>query len=180
MWTTKSPTTLESPVAAPITALVRLLDQLAGMIESLDDETYAARPAGRPSGSIGAHVRHSLDHVAAFLDGLSFGAFSYDRRLRGTDVEASRLAALERLAALTGAVLDLDPGVLQRPLRLDVQLDLRGEGCSVLTTGGRELAFVISHTIHHNATMGVLLSERGARLPERFGLAPATPAIARE
>lgn len=170
--------TLESPVAAPVTTLVRLLDELQTMIEGLSDERYAEIPEGRRSGSIGAHVRHSLDHVAAFLDGLVAGAMSYDRRLRGTLVEGSREAAINRLRELSSTLLDLDPQLLQRPLRLDVQLDAAGSQCSVISTVGRELAYVISHTIHHNATMGVLLTDRCMPLPDRFGMAAATPLAA--
>jgi uncharacterized damage-inducible protein DinB len=167
--------TLESPIAAPVTTLVRLLDELRYTIEGLPDETYVDTPVGRRSGSIGAHVRHSLDHVMAFLEGTTAGVLSYDRRLRGTSIETSREAALERIATLTAALLDLDPLLLQRPLRLDVQLDAAGTLCSVISTAGRELAYVISHTIHHNATMGVLLTGSGTHLPDRFGVAAATP-----
>jgi uncharacterized damage-inducible protein DinB len=170
--------TLESPIAAPITTLVRLLDELRTTIETLDDLAYADTPVGRRSGSIGAHVRHCLDHVAAFLEGMNDGVLSYDRRIRGPAVEVNRHATLDRIAAVTAALLDLDPRLLQRPLRLDVQLDPTGTLCSVVSTAGRELAYVISHTIHHNATMGVLLTEIGARLPERFGIAAATPSQA--
>jgi len=169
--------TLESPVAAPVTTLIRLLDQLGDVLISLDDETYAKAPAGRPSGSIGAHVRHCLDHVAAFLDGVSQGALSYDRRTRGTAVESDRAAALDRIEALTSALVDLDPRTLDRPLRLEVQLDPTGLACSVLSTAGRELAYVISHTVHHHATMAVLLSDRGMALPSRFGVAASTPGV---
>jgi uncharacterized damage-inducible protein DinB len=170
-----TPETLESPIAAPVTTLVRLLDELRSTIEGLSHERYVETPVGRHSGSIGAHVRHSLDHVAAFLEGTTAGVLSYDRRLRGTSVETSREAALGRISCLTAALLDLDPLLLQRPLRLDVQLDASGTLCSVISTAGRELAYVISHTIHHNATMGVLLTENGMCLPERFGVAAATP-----
>jgi hypothetical protein len=39
----------------------------------------------------------------------------------------------------------------------------------------REVAFVISHTIHHNAIVAQLLAGRELTLDARFGLAPATP-----
>jgi uncharacterized damage-inducible protein DinB len=167
--------TFESPVAPAITALLRLLDQLREVILRVDAETYATAPAGRPSGSIGAHVRHCLDHVTAFLEGTSSGVMSYDRRNRGTAVEADRRAALASIEATAKGLLDLEPGALDRPIQLGVQLDPRGATCSVLTTAGRELAFVISHTTHHHAMMAVLLSERGAWFPDRFGVAAATP-----
>jgi uncharacterized damage-inducible protein DinB len=169
------PQTVESLVPAPITSLVRLLDQLKDVISRLDQTAYATAPRNKPSGSIGAHVRHCLGHVTAFLDGVSSGALSYDRRARGTRVEHDRHAALSELDALTEALLDVDPSTLDRPLRLEVQLDPAGAAYSVVSTVGRELAYVISHTVHHHATMAVLLSDAGAILPERFGVAAATP-----
>ncbi len=169
--------TLESPVTPPVTTLIRLLDQLGDVLMSLDDETYTERPADKPSGSIGAHVRHCLDHVSSFLEGVDQGALSYDRRTRRTAVESARVAALERIETLTRALVDLDPRMLDRPLRLDVQLDPAGLACSVISTAGRELAYVISHTVHHHATMAVLLSDRAASLPHRFGVAAATPSV---
>ena len=168
---------LESPVVAPVTALVRVLDELCDVVERIPYELFACPPAGRPSGSVGAHVRHCLDHVSSFLEGVSSGRMSYDHRARGTHVETSRTAALAQIRSLTGAVLDLDPSALSRTIRLHVRLDAHGTCTVVQSTVGRELTFVIAHTIHHNATMGLLLSEAGTTLPRRFGVAPSTPAV---
>ena len=165
----------ESPVVAPVTALVRLLDELREVVERIPDGVFARTPAGRPSGSPGAHVRHCLDHVAAFLDGAATGTLSYDHRRRGTAIETDRAAALAHIVTLTASVLDLDPRLLTRPVRLHVRLDTRGTTVVVESTVARELAFVINHTIHHNATMLLLLSEVGTDLPHRFGVAPSTP-----
>ena len=165
----------ESPVVAPVTALVRLLDELREVVERIPDGVFARTPAGRPSGSPGAHVRHCLDHVAAFLDGAPAGYISYDHRRRGTAIQTDRAAALAQIVTLTTAVLDLDPRLLTRPVRLEVKLDARGTTTVVQSTVARELVFVINHTIHHNATLGLLLSEIGTDLPHRFGVAPSTP-----
>ena len=43
------------------------------------------------------------------------------------------------------------------------------------TTVARELAFVVSHTIHHSALVAVLLEHGSRRVPARFGVAPTTP-----
>jgi hypothetical protein len=40
----------------------------------------------------------------------------------------------------------------------------------------REVAFLVSHTIHHNAIVGQMMQARGMEVAPRFGLAPATPA----
>jgi uncharacterized damage-inducible protein DinB len=50
---------------------------------------------------------------------------------------------------------------------------------AVRSTLARELLFVISHTIHHQALIAVLLSAAGRTVPEAFGLAPSTPRSAR-
>ena len=103
---------------------------------------------------------------------------SYDNRVRGTEAETDRHAALTRIRALTQAVLDLDPRLISRWLCLSVRLDARGTAIDVESSVGRELAFVISHTIHHHATIALLLSEIGTDLPNRFGVAASTPAPA--
>jgi uncharacterized damage-inducible protein DinB len=166
---------LESPVVAPVTALARLLDDLADVVDRVPDHVFARPPAGKPSGSLGAHVRHCLDHICALLEGAPNGRMSYDHRARGTEAETNRRAALARIRALTDAVLDLDPRLLSRCIRLSVKLDARGTSTEVESTVGRELAFVISHTIHHNATIALLLADMGTELPDRFGVAPSTP-----
>ena len=42
------------------------------------------------------------------------------------------------------------------------------------TTLGRELIFVLSHTIHHNSLIAVMAKTLGVVIPDRFGYAPST------
>jgi uncharacterized damage-inducible protein DinB len=42
------------------------------------------------------------------------------------------------------------------------------------TSVGRELAYVLSHTIHHNAIVGAMVKTLGGTPPQRFGYAPST------
>jgi uncharacterized damage-inducible protein DinB len=44
----------------------------------------------------------------------------------------------------------------------------------VETTVGRELVFVLSHTVHHNALIAVMARTLGVSVPDRFGYAPST------
>jgi uncharacterized damage-inducible protein DinB len=48
------------------------------------------------------------------------------------------------------------------------------EPVEVDTSIGRELAYVLSHTIHHNAIIGAMVKTLGGALPQRFGYAPST------
>src|SRR4051794_39327799 len=79
------------PAVAPLVALLRQLTELIG---SMTDGQYAQKPVGLVPSSIGGHVRHSLDHLSALLNGAADGELDYDRRERGTDVERCRAAAL--------------------------------------------------------------------------------------
>jgi uncharacterized damage-inducible protein DinB len=58
------------------------------------------------------------------------------------------------------------------------QIDAGGQSVWAGSTVARELAFVISHTVHHSAAIALLATRMGpCRLPARFGLAPSTPAL---
>jgi uncharacterized damage-inducible protein DinB len=159
--------------ATPMFALVALLDDTAGVVAGLSDETYAERLFAAVSGSIGEHVRHLLDHVSAFTTALTGGVVSYDHRRRGTRIEHDRLAALHAIDELKALLLD-------RPCDLEAHLVVRympsrTHEATCRSTVGRELAFVLSHTIHHQALIAVLAAAGGQLSPNAFGVAPSTP-----
>ena len=161
----------------PVDSLRELLEEMRSMIEHIDDESYTAPARRRSGGGIGGHVRHCLDHVSALVAGTRTGLCAYDRRARGTAVETRRLAALH-------CILDLEADLLRLNSHFDVPVDVETqvdtEGAFLVTTStiGRELLFVINHTIHHNALIAHLLDERAIDMGPRFGLAPATPVLA--
>jgi hypothetical protein len=161
-------------VTAPIHALLDLLDDMRTMIERIDDDSYAAPAPGRTGGGIGGHVRHCLDHLGALVTATRTGLCTYDRRARGTLVERCRAAAIRSIddlvSDLARAGADLDV-----PVAVESQLDTKGTTVVTMSTLGRELVFVTSHTIHHNALIAHLLASHGIDTDERFGIAPATP-----
>ncbi len=159
----------------PVHALLALLHQMRAGIERIDDDDYAAPAPGRSSGGIGAHIRHSLDHVSALLTSTRSGVCEYDRRRRGTAVETSRRAALTRVRDLMATLACLDESRLDDPVLVESQLEPGGAMLLTRSSLGRELAFVISHTIHHNALIAQLLRAVGAAVDDRYGLAPSTP-----
>jgi hypothetical protein len=161
--------------AAPLQPLLELLHQMRKMIYQLDDVDYARPAPGRSSGGIGGHVRHCLDHVSALLAGTRTGVCAYDRRTRGTDVETSRCAAVCVIADLTGELLRLHPSMLDGNVEVETQIDPSGAMITTRSSLAREVAFVVSHTIHHNAIVGQMMQARGLEVGPRFGLAPSTP-----
>jgi hypothetical protein len=128
---------------------------------------------------VGGHVRHCLDHVAALVAATRTGVVEYDRRRRGTDVETCRVAAIHQIDGLIEQLSPLDHSMLDEPLLVETQIDPSGAMMLARSSVCREVAFVISHTIHHNAIVAQLLAGAAVALDARFGLAPATPTEAR-
>jgi uncharacterized damage-inducible protein DinB len=155
-------------------ALGDALRHLAEAIRPLRDEEFTARDFSS-SGSIGAHVRHCLDHAWALERGIAIGEISYDHRERDTVVESDCALAWSRLQRAGVRLGGIGDRLLDRPLTLVSQLHADGRTVRVGTTVGRELAFVISHTIHHSALVAVLLEYADRDVPVRLGLAPTTP-----
>lgn len=160
-----------------VDSLLDLLGEMRTMIQRIDDESYVAPARGRSSGGIGSHVRHCLDHINALVTATRTGMCAYDRRARGTAVEICRHAALHSVLDLEADLLRLDRRLLDVPVHVETQVDTHGSVLVTTSTIGRELMFVISHTIHHNALIGRLLEERAIEMGPRFGLAPATPLL---
>jgi hypothetical protein len=155
--------------------LFELLHQMRKMVERLDDVDYAMPSPGRTSGGIGGHVRHCLDHVTALLSATRTGLCAYDRRHRGTPIETSRAAAIDAITDLTTELLHLDTAALNAEVYVETQIDPSGSMIVTRSSVGREVAFIVSHTIHHNAIVGQMMLARGLSVTPRFGRAPATP-----
>jgi uncharacterized damage-inducible protein DinB len=156
-------------------ALRRLLAEMAALVMGLPADAYGCRVA-RCSGTIGAHVRHALDHVAALVAATPAITLSYDRRSRGSDIETEPDAAVRELLALDAALARWPARSLEEPVRVAAVVSPDGDVVVGWSTLARELAFVVSHTIHHQAMIAVLLERQGLAVPNaRFGYAPSTP-----
>jgi hypothetical protein len=162
--------------AGPEAALLRQLQQLRSLLEWLPAPVYQARPAPRVSGTIGGHVRHCLDHVAALVSSRDAGELFYDRRQRGTLVESDPDAAIDAIDRLMDGIGRL-AGSLNRPVDVFSMLDRHGVDVAARSTVAREVAFVVHHTTHHFAIIALLLDIAGWNAPEGFGLAPSTPTL---
>ena len=158
----------------PAITLMTILQQLQAVIGCLRDEQYSMKPVGVVQSSIAAHVRHCLDHVRALLGAIETGELDYDQRDRGTAIETDRAAALAAIKSMRNRLANLSDGVIDQPLRLSVLMTCDGVPFRFETTVGREMAYVLSHTIHHNALVATMVKTLGGWLPDRFGYAPAT------
>jgi uncharacterized damage-inducible protein DinB len=160
--------------AAPVSTLIELLDQLADVILVTPPEVYTSRIDPPVSGTVGAHVRHALDHIATFAsaDGTTL---CYDHRERGTAVEADPSAALRQMLRLKAALGRWMDRSADDPLPVRSLVAADGREVTAWSSFGRELAFVVSHTVHHQALIALLLAWHGLVVPPGFGIAPSTP-----
>lgn len=160
-------------------ALADLLHEMARVVSQLAPEEYTDSDVPGISGSIGGHVRHCLDHVRALEAGVEHGRIDYDTRARQTALEYDREAAVLTLMSAAARARQIDPALLLRRVTVRALLSRQGHSVEAESSIARELAFVVSHTIHHSAQIALLAHRIGSsRLPARFGLAPSTPGLA--
>lgn len=154
---------------------LRFLRQAADLLDTIPDDAYTlARPPVFRSG-IGAHLRHCLDHYQSFLTGLASGRIDYDARNRDRTTEQSSEAAAGVIAAIIARLNTLTSADLARPVQSKV--DCGGEDLDAMwtdSTAPRELQFLISHTVHHYALIGMILRLQDLDVPADFGIAPST------
>lgn len=154
--------------------LAQLMTQLGDLVRVLDEDQYNARPESTRCGAIGGHVRHVLDHLVAWLNGVERGVVNYDDRQRETDIEHDPTAALHVIKRHTARLADLDDDQLAGDVRVMTSMTSCGSLVELPSSHARELAFVFSHTIHHNAIIATIARALGVTLPDNFGMAPST------
>lgn len=155
---------------------VHCLEQLRSLLDRIDVDRYArAAPPVFPSG-IGSHARHALDHYVNFLSGLEFGTVDYENRLRGTDVETNPDSAKQQIAEIIDGLEKLTASDEDKAVHVHVEDGGAGPENVPLASSSvrRELDFLLSHTVHHNALIAVALRMDGFDPGEAFGVAPST------
>jgi uncharacterized damage-inducible protein DinB len=174
-------------------AIADALGQLAAVVASLDADQYCCRSCDPAFGaSVGRHVRHVLDHVAAIehastrrapsdrRDPESFLAgcvADYENRARDTRLEREPELALTEISRLRENLRQIALLAPDQPTTILIAVTRDAPRARIPSTLGRELSFVLSHTIHHHAIMRTMICKLGlgASLDPCFGLAPGSP-----
>jgi hypothetical protein len=162
-------------MTSPFFVLTDLLDDLADLLIRMSSDLYVARPVPSISGSIGEQVRHTLDHISTLLTASASETLSYDRRHRGTAIETNLRDAIDETFRLRALVELESDRSLDEPIMVAAKVSVSSASMESWSTIGRELAFVVAHTIHHEAIIALLLASQGVPVPARFGYAPSTP-----
>ncbi len=157
----------------PVAPLRAVLAQVEAVLAGLTQAQYVQNPVGTFKSSIGGHVRHCLDHIEALISA-DAGFIDYDKRRRGTSIETDLAAAIAETRRLSAALDSLSGRAMGGDLVVSLMLSGDGPALRWGSSLGRELAFVLSHTIHHGAMIAAMVELVGAEVPAGFGLAPST------
>lgn len=151
-----------------------LILQGVEVLSGLPPELYASEDERCLGGSIGGHTRHCVEFYHCFLSALDTGCLDYDARPREKALESDSAAACESLRHTAGMLrhASLRHG-MERPLRV-IENHGSGEPSWAVSSVGRELLSLLSHTVHHYALIAILLRLNGRETPPDFGIAPST------
>jgi len=160
------------PTCGPLVAAAdAVLAQCEGILLGVPDAAYSAPSQTIQGGTLGKHLRHTLDHFAAAC---APGAIDYDHRERDVPMETDRRAALAALAVLRDRLSAQGARDSAEPVRVRVMICADGRCEELTSTLGRELAFAAHHAVHHIAMMRAIAGEFGIELDAGVGKAPAT------
>jgi uncharacterized damage-inducible protein DinB len=148
---------------------IKVLREVQKLLERMDDRTYTKVDAPTFSSSVGGQLRHCLDFYQCFLSGVKNGKVDYDQRARDEVTEQSRTRALERITTTTELLWKLS--FAEDQAQLWVKQDSPYWSTS---SRRRELQFLLSHLVHHQALVAVILRLQGFVPNEDYGVAPAT------
>lgn len=164
---------LNKPVA--VRAADAVLDQGEELLRLLSVDEYRKRHPHAFNASIGGHYRHCLDHFVSLVKARDTGCVDYDGRERNPRIETDPDYALAVTRDLRRSLRSLDDDDLRDavPVRCSVSYEANDEP-PFGSTLGRELAYAITHAIHHFALVAFLARQSGIPLPDHFGLAPST------
>lgn len=167
--------TVDQPPPAIVSALCASLQQGIDAAEAVTAAQYGQRHPEVDADSIGAHLRHHIEHMQLLLAGRKTGIVDYDARERDGRIETDPEFAIGRSRALMARIAQLDADDLKATLRITQQVDLTSsEKVQLPTTLGRELLFMHSHAVHHYAIIAMLLRAFGQRMGDEFGVMPST------
>lgn len=158
-----------------IAAVEEVLLQGKALLAEIDPELYAFK-AGEPFGaSIGQHYRHVLDHFLCLLAGMNSEAIDYDHRSRSRELESGIDEARRATDRLIQIFKSFAPHTWNWACAVTYTVGYTAEKPSVITsTLGRELAFCVSHSVHHYALIRLLCAHLRVQVSTEFGIAPST------
>lgn len=150
------------------------LQQLKDLLQGIDNKNYTDKSEILSGATIGQHIRHILEFYLLLVSGSFSGTISYDKRERDFHIEMDTDFAIHTIERLLKGVDTLDEN-----MQIKFEGDYSKNGAlqnSIISSVGRELAYCIEHSIHHQAIIKAGLISMGLKhlTDEHFGVAYST------
>jgi uncharacterized damage-inducible protein DinB len=150
------------------------LKQLSEMLQLISKEQYTQKSEILSGSSVGQHIRHILEFYQLLISGSFSGIISYDKRQRDQRIEENPRFAIEIINRFVKGIETLD---LNQKVKFEGDFTTDGSQDNFTASSvGRELAYCIEHSIHHQAIIKAGLIDLGltAVVSENFGVAYST------
>jgi hypothetical protein len=150
------------------------LNQLKDLLVNISSEAYTEKPDVLSGATIGQHIRHILEFYMLLVSGSFTGMISYDKRERDIRIESDPGIAISVIERLLAGIETLDESY---PVEFEADYSISGNtGNLIISSVGRELAYCIERSIHHQALIKAGLIAQGlqALTDEYFGVAYST------
>ena len=162
-----------------LNATKQSLNQIISIIEQLDNLAKIKQQYLYCELNIGKHIRHINDHFFALKQGINTGIIDYNNRNRGTKIETQSCVALSQLQQLIAWLEhnehELSIAEMNKSIKVFSEIDcLHTQSMEFSSTVGREMLFLINHTIHHAAHIALIAKNQGVDIPLNTGMAPST------
>jgi uncharacterized damage-inducible protein DinB len=150
------------------------LMQLKDMLQNIKTSDYTQTTEILSGSSVGQHIRHILEFYLLLVSGSFSGVISYDKRQRDKEIEVNPAFAIETIERLLKGLETLD---LKQSVKFEGDFTTDGSQDNFTESSvGRELAYCIEHSIHHQAIIKAGLIDLGLSsiTCENFGVAYST------
>lgn len=148
-----------------------MIDRALATLQRIGIEDYQRSAKIIYGSSCGSHFRHIIQHYEGFLSGVGTGEVDYDQRDRDAESGRDPKAAERALREIRNKLSQLAHG---GTLRVQQNHNPALSAPSAFSSVERELQFLLSHTVHHFAVIGIAMHSYGISLPDDFALAPST------
>jgi hypothetical protein len=147
------------------------INQYVALTLNLSDEFYCFSKLG--ISSAGAHVRHVIDRMNCFLEGMKSGQINYDLRARNPKIETDRHLAISNLQKINNFFSSFKKEDSFHKITIIETLNPNHKATKIESNINREIADLIIHNTHHLAIIKVILQDH-FDFDQNFGKAPST------
>ncbi|MFY0697097.1 MAG: hypothetical protein JXR11_04545 [Balneola sp.] len=161
---------------AVVKSNIYFLEQGVSLLSSITDDEYSYNNGKYFKSGIGRHFRHIVEHYISLINGYT-EKINYDLRERDLKLETNRKLMISELRNTIDSIetFGLNSELIDKKIEVKSNEGI-GEGESPWSVSSirRELQFLVSHTVHHYALIGLILKTMDVEVPEDFGVAPST------